>query len=66
MGDRPRTRWGDYGVAVTDGNNIWIASEYIAQTCDLDTYLSGGPIGSCGGTRTSLANWATLISKVTP
>jgi hypothetical protein len=66
VGDPPRTRWGDYGVAVTDGNNIWIASEYIAQTCDLDTYLFGGPIGSCGGTRTSLANWATRISKVTP
>ncbi len=66
VGDPPRTRWGDYGAAVTDGNNIWLASEYIAQTCDLDTYLFGGPIGSCGGTRTSLANWATRITKLTP
>ena len=65
VGDPPRTRWGDYGAAVTDGNNIWIASEYIAQTCTLTQYLSGA-IGSCGGTRTSLANWATRISKVTP
>lgn len=65
VGDPPRTRWGDYGAAVTDGQNIWIASEYIAQTCTLDEYLTG-TIGSCGGTRTSLANWATRISKLTP
>jgi hypothetical protein len=65
VGDPPRTRWGDYGAAVTDGNKIWFASEYIAQTCTLDTYLSGS-IGSCGGTRTSLANWATRISGVAP
>jgi hypothetical protein len=60
-----RPRWGDYGSAVTDGNNIWLASEYIAQTCTLTQYLTGA-IGSCGGTRTSLANWATRISGVTP
>ncbi len=66
VGDPPRTRWGDYGAAVTDGNTIWIASEYIAQTCNLNTYLFGGPIGSCGNTRTALANWATRISKLTP
>jgi hypothetical protein len=65
VGDPPRTRWGDYGAAVTDGSSIWIASEYIAQTCTLSQYLTGA-IGSCGGTRTSLANWATRISKVTP
>ena len=35
VGDPPRTRWGDYGAAVADGNAIWIASEYIAQTCTL-------------------------------
>lgn len=66
VGDPPRTRWGDYGAAVTDGESIWIASEYIAQTCDLSTYLFGGPIGSCGATRTALANWATRISKLEP
>jgi hypothetical protein len=60
-----RPRWGDYGAAVTDGSNIWIASEYIAQTCTLTQYLTGA-IGSCGGTRTSLANWATRITGVTP
>ena len=65
VGDPPRTRWGDYGAAVTDGNSIWIASEYIGQTCTLNQYLTGA-IGSCGGTRTSLANWGTRISKLNP
>jgi hypothetical protein len=65
VGDPPRTRWGDYGAAVTDGGAIWIASEYIAQTCTLQEYLSGA-IGSCGGTRTALANWSTRVSRVTP
>jgi hypothetical protein len=65
VGDPPRTRWGDYGAAVTDGSSIWIASEYIAQTCTLAQYAST-PFGSCGGTRTALANWATRVSKVTP
>lgn len=65
VGDPPRTRWGDYGAAVTDGNRIWIASEYIAQTCNLTEYLTGA-IGSCGATRTSLGNWATRVSKLSP
>jgi len=65
VGDPPRTRWGDYGAAVTDGNNIWIASEYIGQTCTLEQYLTGA-IGSCGGTRTALGNWYTRLSKLTP
>jgi hypothetical protein len=65
VGDPPRTRWGDYGAAVTEGDNIWMASEYIAQTCTLAEYLTGA-IGSCGGTRTSLANWGTRLTKVTP
>jgi hypothetical protein len=59
-----RPRWGDYGAAVTDGNNIWIASEYIGQTCDYQTWLSGG--FTCGNTRTAYANWGTRLSKLTP
>jgi len=59
-----RPRWGDYGAAVVDGSNVWIASEYIAQTCNLSQYLNTG--ASCGGTRTALANWATRISQVNP
>jgi hypothetical protein len=80
VGSPPRTRWGDYGAASVDGNNVWIASEYIAQAC---TYLNwGGPffvggtgdnlLGTCGGAshgpgaRTALANWSTRISLLTP
>jgi hypothetical protein len=75
-----RSRWGDYGAAAVDGNSVWIASEYIAKTCDYTDW--GGPffvagsgdnlLGTCGGashgpgTRTALANWSTRISKFTP
>src|SRR6266704_3343253 len=65
VGNPPRTRWGDYGATAVDGNNIWIASEYIAQTCTLTQWLTA-PIGACNNTRTSLANWATRISLVKP
>jgi hypothetical protein len=65
VGNPPRTRWGDYGAAAVDGGSIWIASEYIAQTCTLAQYIAA-PFGSCGGTRATLGNWATRISKVTP
>jgi hypothetical protein len=65
VGNPPRTRWGDYGATAVDGNNIWIASEYIAQTCTLTEWLTP-PIGGCGNTRTSLANWGTRISLVRP
>lgn len=59
-----RPRWGDYGAAVVDGNNIWVASEYIGQTCTLSQYLATG--GSCGGTRSILANWDTRLTEVNP
>ena len=65
VGNPPRTRWGDYGAAVSVGNSVWIASEYIAQTCTFAQYTSA-PFGSCGATRTSLGNWSTRISRVTP
>jgi len=80
VGNPPRTRWGDYGAAAVDGNSIWIASEYIAHTCNYTDW--GGPffaggtgdnlLGTCGGashgpgTRSALANWSTRISKLTP
>ena len=60
-----RNRWGDYGAAAADGRSIWFASEYIGQTCTLTEYIAA-PFGSCGGTRASLGNWFTRISKVTP
>lgn len=67
VGDPPRTRWGDYGAAVTDGSNIWLASEYIGQTCTLAQYFPSPTLenfGSCGGTRTSLGNWYTRLTKL--
>ena len=68
VGDPPRTRWGDYGAAVTDGSSIWLASEYIGQTCTFAEYYPNPPssigLGSCGATRTSLANWYTRLSKL--
>jgi hypothetical protein len=64
-----RPRWGDYGAAAVDGNNIWIASEYVAQTCTYSQYLLS-PAGQCVvnniGTRGALGNWSTHISKITP
>jgi hypothetical protein len=59
-----RPRWGDYGAASVVGNTVWIASEYIAQTCTLAEFESGA--FTCGDTRTALANWSTHIAKVTP
>jgi hypothetical protein len=65
VGDPPRTRWGDYGAAVADGTSIWIASEYINQTCTLAQWFAA-PVGSCGGTRTALGNWGTRFSELKP
>jgi hypothetical protein len=65
VGDPPRTRWGDYGAAAVDGNTIWIASEYIGQSCSLTQWLHA-PLGRCGNTRGALGNWGTRISNVTP
>jgi hypothetical protein len=60
-----RPRWGDYGAAVPWGNNVWIASEYIGQTCSLQDYLNQNlGLFTCGLTRTALANWDTRISLV--
>ena len=80
VGNPPRTRWGDYGAAAVDGNNVWIASELTqSSACNYTDW--GGPyfggtgdnlLGTCGGashgpgTRTALANWNTEISKLTP
>ncbi len=63
----PRPRWGDYGAAVPVGNTVWIASEYIGQTCTFGQYTQNtpaSPLFSCNMTRTALANWYTRISRV--
>lgn len=66
VGDPPRPRWGDYGAAVPVGNGVWIASEYIGQTCNLAQYMSAAtsPRFSCGRTRVVFGNWDTRISLV--
>ena len=80
VGNPPRTLWGDYGAAAVDGNSVWIASEYIANSCNYTDW--GGPffaggtgdnlLGTCGGAnhgpgvRTALGNWSTRISELTP
>ena len=80
VGNPPRTRWGDYGAAAVDGNSIWIASEYIAHSCNYTDW--GGPffaggsgdnlLGTCGGAnhgpgaRASIGNWSTRISQIKP
>jgi hypothetical protein len=69
VGNPPRTRWGDYGAAVVDGTSVWVASEYIGQTCTLAQYLTNtpaSPLGTCTMTRTSLGNWFTRVSQITP
>ncbi len=57
----PEPRWGDYGAAVPDGDSIWIASEYIGQTCTFDQYQADF---TCGHTRGALGNWDTRISRI--
>jgi len=62
-----RPRWGDYGAAAVVGDKVWIASEYVAQTCTLAQFVASSdtvPFGSCGNTRTLLANWSTHIAVV--
>jgi len=59
----PRPRWGDYGAAAVDGNSIWFAQEFVAQTCNFTQYLAA-PFGTCGGTRGALGNYSTGIVQV--
>ena len=60
---RPQ-HWGDYAAAAVSGSDVWIANEYIGQTCDLATFANPAAFGTCGGTRVALANWATEISHL--
>ncbi|HZC74126.1 MAG TPA: hypothetical protein VE442_25800 [Jatrophihabitans sp.] len=58
-----RPRWGDYGAAAVDaGGRLWVANEWIGQTCTFQTYVSTN--FTCGNTRTALANWYTRITLV--
>jgi hypothetical protein len=55
-------RWGDYSGAATDGNKLFATSEYIAQTCDLGTWLDDF---TCGNTRGFWTNWSNSLAGVT-
>lgn len=59
----PRTRWGDYGSAVVVGSRVWMASEYIGQTCTFAQWLAAPPF-TCGMTRAGAANWSTRITEL--
>jgi hypothetical protein len=59
----PRPRWGDYGAAVPMGSTIYMASEYIGQSCSYARFQNDP---TCGNTRSPLINWGTRISAVTP
>ncbi len=57
-------RWGDYSAAVGDlSGKIWIATEYINQSCTVAEYQADT---TCGGTRSTLANWGTRVAAVNP
>jgi hypothetical protein len=60
----PRPRWGDYGGARSDGTSIWIANEYIGQSCSYEVWLATAL--RCGNTRVALGNWGTRITQVKP
>ena len=52
---------------MTDGEAIWLASEYVGQRCTLRQYFPSPDLtdfGSCNGTRTALANWYTRITQL--
>jgi hypothetical protein len=57
-----RPRWGDYGAAAVVGSTVWIASEYVAQTCTYAEYVATS--FRCGDTRSALANWSTHVTAV--
>jgi hypothetical protein len=56
-----RPRWGDYGAAAINGTQVWIASEYIGQSCTISQFQADP---KCGLTRAPLANWGTRITRV--
>lgn len=56
-------RVGDYSAAVLDTNGaFWVASGYVSQSCTVEEYRADT---TCGGTRATGSNWATLVSRIT-
>ena len=60
-----RPRWGDYAATAWDPStgSIWMANEYIAQTCTVTQYQADP---TCGGTRSRYGNWSTRVSEIKP
>ena len=58
-----RPRWGDFGAAQVVGSQVWIASEYISDSC---TFAEFSHDSTCGHQRVIRANWSTHIAVVTP
>ena len=56
-----RPRWGDYSASVTAGGKLWLATEWIAQRCTFTEYQADT---TCGGTRGTLGNWSTRLSRL--
>ena len=60
-----RPRWGDYGAAAVDGNTVYLAGQYIEQPpCTVDEFIASN--FSCGGFRSTLANWSTRVTELIP
>ena len=58
-----RPRWGDYsGAAVDEHGDVWLATEYIGQTCTFQAWI-GGDL-TCGGTRGAFANFGTRVMEL--
>jgi hypothetical protein len=53
-------RWGDYSAAVSDGDRLWFAAEYIPRACSSLTSTTTPPC------RTVNANWGTFLSTLRP
>ena len=61
FGGAGEARWGDYSAAAVDGETIWVASEYIANTGTLDQYQADPTLS---GTRSPYSNWDNRITPV--
>ena len=58
-----RPRYGDYSYAVSNGNTVWAAGEYVqAPSCSDGQFLFDP---SCGGTRGAFSNWGTGLVRLT-
>jgi hypothetical protein len=54
-------RWGDYGAAAVDGETVWLAAQYIANSGTVAEYQADRHLG---GTRASWTNWDNRITPV--